>query len=147
MAALNKHPPKGPPMNPPFAYTASSKASVEQLITDLEALPHPLRLVLLVQIWKLGLMRPKGFALRFLFWFAKRMRGDKGLPIMLKALEQKDPAAVQSFWDQTIAHIRNGKDREDMDSVGGFSQSEIDLIAKILTTLHLLADRQPVAQV
>lgn len=145
MSALNKYPPKEP--RPMPAYLASSRADVERLVDDLNALPQPLRLVLMVQLWQHKLMLPRGWALRFMFWFAKKRHGQNAMSLLVSIFQKKSPESVQAFWDQTITHIRTGKDREDRDSVGGFSQREINLVTRILAAISNIVDQQRVPQV
>jgi hypothetical protein len=43
---------------------------------------------------------------------------------------------VENLIDQTARHARFGTDREDNDSVGGFSQREVDALAQLLGIMH-----------
>ncbi len=44
-----------------------------------------------------------------------------------------DPTIYDDFVSCTINHIRGGEDTEDADSVGGFSQREIDLVCDYIS--------------
>ena len=79
------------------------------------------------------LMQPTQAWVGVLVWVAKR-RGKASLQKFLEITDgQPNSTFVRDVYVQTIRHIIHGKDREDRDSVGGFSQREMDLIVTELS--------------
>lgn len=74
----------------------------------------------------LGLMYPN---LKYLIIlkFIKFLRGYSGLEVFFIELQKREPNTCRQLILQTANHCLRDKDREDKDSVGGFSQREIDL--------------------
>ncbi|MGA4550626.1 hypothetical protein [Methylorubrum aminovorans] len=79
----------------------------------------------LVVVHATGLMLPRGI-LRLGLWLVG-LRGEAGKARFLVELYRRDPAGALTLWAQTCEHVLHGKDREDANSVGGWSQREIDL--------------------
>lgn len=107
------------------SYRASSREDVAALSVAMRGLPDDDKLRGLVIAHATGLMLPRGI-LRLGLWLVG-LRGGARKALFLAELYRRDAAGALTLWDQTCSHVLNGKDREDADSVGGWSQREIDL--------------------
>lgn len=104
---------------------ASSRSDLEAFCGSLDALDADRRVALMQRIWCAGYMLPTG-ALRPLLWIVRITRGEAGVGHLLRRLQQRNPDIFGLFWRQTLAHLLHGRDVEDRDSAGGYSQRELD---------------------
>lgn len=107
------------------SYRASSREDVAALSVAMRGLSDGDKLRGLVIVHATGLMLPRG-SLRLGLWLAG-LRGETRKAVFLAELYRRDPAGALLLWEQTCSHVLNGRDREDANSVGGWSQREIDL--------------------
>ncbi len=78
--------------------------------------------------YSLGLMEFAGKASKATVWLIRLVRGQTGVENFLRFLWKKSPDTVHVMHYETALHSVYGKDAEDSDSVGGWSQREIDLL-------------------
>lgn len=109
-------------------YCAASREEVAALVTAMRGLSDDDKLRGLVIVHATGLMLPRGI-LRLGLWLVG-LRGEARKAFFLAELYRQDPAGALTLWEQTCSHVLKGKDREDADSVGGWSQREIDLFVR-----------------
>jgi hypothetical protein len=113
---------------PVAIYSARSKASLEVLARDLRNLSENRKIKYLAYCWVVPLMLPPWY-LRPLFALLKRLRGEAGFRSVIKWMNNKtDGDFLDGIEKDTLDHLLTGHDTEDRDSVGGFSQREINAI-------------------
>jgi hypothetical protein len=115
-------------------YRASDRDDLRRLANDIRDVPGPNRPTLVAAINAAGLMKGP------LWWrLAARLVQLRHWCSLFdayyriyRAPHPKAPQVVDALLDDTARHAQFGDDREDEDSVGGFSQREIDILATIL---------------
>lgn len=115
-------------------FRANSKQSVSDLSVALTSLPH---WFVLAHVHDLGLMGCRQQPLAFLIGVVKRLRGTNGMLAFFLSLKTRSPDTLNMWWADTLAHIHFGKDTEDADSVGGWSQREIDQLCARIPSLAI----------
>jgi hypothetical protein len=115
------------------ATVASSDLSIRALASNLRLLPRDRRTVLAGYLMAEGLMFPP-IHLWPIFWVLRRIRGKQGLYNFVAILSQIYPRAIDGIIADTAKHMLDGRDTEDADSVGGFSQRELNLIVRYLNS-------------
>lgn len=109
---------------------ASSRQDIEALAEAIRGVEKEASCQLAAVIVDLGLMRLRyeepqvAGAMEML----KNVRGRRGLIDFFTFLWVLEPDTLTEFKEDIIFHILSGKDTEDSDSVGGWSQREIDLL-------------------
>lgn len=110
-------------------YSASNRDDIDALYRDMMALSNPEMIAAQILVMERKLMLPLGifkWALMFV-----SLRGARGRVAFIKEHYRREPQKALALWKQTADHVLKGKDREDRDSVGGWSQREIDLFCEI----------------
>ncbi|MFA9261868.1 MAG: hypothetical protein ACEQSB_00715 [Undibacterium sp.] len=115
-----------------YGFDARSHVSIGRFAYMIGDLHGDELAVVLATIHVNGLMLMKNWSIRLSFWFARKLRGELGVVAMFSSLQAKAPKIIQEIVDQTVSHIRYGKDLIDEESVGGFCQTEMDLILDAL---------------
>lgn len=105
---------------------ASSPLDVLVLVQWLVELDPVRRPAVLAHAHNERLMRARG-TLRPMLWLVRRLRGKRGVEAFFDHLAVRDPRAMHAMWWQMLDHIHLGRDTEDADSSGGWSQQELDL--------------------
>ena len=108
-------------------YRANNISDLRSLAADLNNLPLPQKIAVGAHLLDAGLMRMSGVLLG-MQWLLKRARGYKGAYAFMIRTSADHPQQFKAFWEDTSNHILNGKDTEDTDSVGGYSQREVNMI-------------------
>lgn len=106
-------------------YKASSKDDLSELSVRLTALPN---WVVLAHVHDLGLMRCRQQPLSFLMWLVQKFKGIGGLLHFFYQLKERSPDVISMWHADMMRHMHLGRDTEDADSVGGWSQREINLL-------------------
>ncbi len=89
----------------------------------------------LAHVHDLGLMRCRQQPLAMMISLVRRLRGTGGMLALFLNLKQRSPDVVTMWFADTLNHLHLGKDTEDTDSVGGWSQREIDLLCERIPAL------------
>ncbi|MEA3537650.1 MAG: hypothetical protein U9R73_00805 [Pseudomonadota bacterium] len=114
-----------------MTFKASSMQDCRELASIVSVqigLPHQAEIASKILGW--GLMREIGlfgFAVRILRWIRPRDYVRR-----LELFYHSNPAEASHLLLMTAQHIVAGKDTVDRDSVGGFSQAEIDQLVSII---------------
>jgi hypothetical protein len=106
---------------------ANSEEDLKLLAKAFLTTPRETYWVLMAKVHQLGLMRFRGFN-KILLELLKKIRGEEYIFYFFNLLDKVYPKGVEEALYETARHIVNGKDTEDEDSVGGWSQREIDLL-------------------
>lgn len=117
---------------------ATSKTDVRLLATCLMTVPQEDKWKIVGKIYDLGLMRFRGS--NFLLWLIKKWNGAAGVFQFFKILSERSPKTIDTWLEDTIRHVVNGKDKFDPASAGGWSQKEVDLLLDNVT-FSLLKNR------
>lgn len=107
-------------------YRANNFGDLSALSIRLCSLPS---WVALGAVHDLGLMKmppPWGVML----WLIRKLRGSQGVTNFFWHMSQRSPDQVNAWVAQMLQHLHFGKDTEDSDSLGGWSQREINLLAE-----------------
>lgn len=106
-------------------FAANSRTEIEDFVRALHGLPLEERRRAILMLYEMQTMRPdpSSSAIIGTVRFFGGERGERWLFDWLL----KSPHRVERIWRETLEHILDGEDREDEDSVGGWSQREIDL--------------------
>jgi hypothetical protein len=112
-----------------MTYKASSATDVNDLATMLENLDEFKTLEFVRLVLHKSLMKPPLW-LGVMLALLKAIRGRHGINNFVTLLWNSKPEIIGDLFDQTIEHMLYGKDQEDVNSAGGFSQREIDLIVE-----------------
>ena len=122
---------------------ASKRAGIEAVIVRILSLEPANKALFSGFVLGEGLMLMRGINALAYGLFARLVAKMKGLSpaqvymnthlIMVKR-ERLD--IIADSIAQTIAHMRHGKDREDKNSAGGFSQRELQLVTNVLAILE-----------
>lgn len=116
--------------DPRRVYRATHRRDVMDLAFTLENTPEALRPTVAAFVVQRGLMvGPWWF--RMLVGAINRNRPAVAIA-KLRGFYVRLPNEAAHLITETARHMRHGKDREDADSVGGFSQREFDLIVAVL---------------
>jgi hypothetical protein len=107
-------------------YLASRRGDLREVAQIARDLPKPRKVQGVILAHELGLMLPRG-KLRIAMWF---FRTPRARSVFMQQMFQRDEPATLNLWEQTLLHMTSGKDREDTDSVGGWSQRELDIFTK-----------------
>src|SRR5665213_2301630 len=105
-------------------YQASSRESIHQFSRDLLNLPMMQQLDCFAHCIAVGCMKSH-WSTNWCFNIIKWRHGEIGIKYLIAKL-----GLFNSIQQDTIHHLLYGRDRTDKDSVGGFSQCELDDIAK-----------------
>lgn len=108
-------------------YDASKKEDVARLAHNFATTPSSDYWKVLGHVHDLGLMRFRGIN-RPLVWILRKVRGTAGVLALFRILDQCLPGSMNEMMLDTIKHMLTGKDREDPNSFGGWSQREIDAL-------------------
>jgi hypothetical protein len=123
-------------------YKASERDDLLVLASLLSMAQHtPLAANIAAGVTGAGLMPPPWW-LRACIWIIER-RYKKGKVIcaflLFHSLARRGHAQIaETIVSNTVKHLLNGVDREDENSVGGFSQREINSLVAILSGCRLL---------
>lgn len=117
---------------------ATSIEDVRLLATCLMTVPQEDKWKIMGKIYELDLMKLRGFG--FVVGLIRKWKGAAGIFQFFKIVSEKSPETLDTWIEDTIRHIVNGKDATDPASVGGWSQKEIDLLLDNVT-FSLLKDR------
>ena len=104
---------------------ANNSDDVRELAMGLANLPA---CQVLAHVHDLGLVRMPRSWLGVLMAILRKVRGTAGMRTFFVDLSIRDPDLVRDWMADTLAHVVDGCDLEDFDSVGGWSQREIDLL-------------------
>ena len=96
---------------------------------ELSCMDTPEKIRLTAFVISEGLMRAP-FPIGMLFGLVRWRHGKIGVKNVILKYAKDHEASVLEMFEQTLHHMVYGKDREDSDSVGGFSQREINMILK-----------------
>lgn len=107
---------------------ASSRDDILRLATLIRGIEGEDRCQFAAVITDLGLMKVKHAQVTGAIEMLKSVRGKRGLIDFFTFLFVIEPNALEEFIEDTIDHILNGVDSEDIDSVGGWSQREVNLL-------------------
>lgn len=100
---------------------------------------------LLAALHHLGLMKAEGGIFRISLAVVGTMKGRPGLLAFFRHLQKRKPSVIDAMIAQTVYHAVHGNDREDADSMGGWSQREIDLLLAHVTFSNLDVSAPPKA--
>lgn len=119
---------------------ANSIEDIRLLASCFLTIPQENKWIVMARVYELGLMNFKGIT----GWLVRLLRKYKegvGVFHLFNYLNKSNPKEIDKCIEDTIYHIVKGEDDEDSDSVGGWSQREIDLI---LSRVHfsLLKDEE-----
>lgn len=112
-------------------YKANQIEDVMWLADTLDGLPPDIKLDLLLWVTEKGYMIPN-IVQRTIEYFIHKWRGNAGVENYRRILWSSHPETYKAAWDDFIRHLEFGTDRIDPDSVGGYSQSELDSIHEFL---------------
>ena len=115
-----------------MTFKASSIADIGRLSVALTSLP---RWYALAHIHDLGLMRCRQQPLAFTIWALRKIKGTAGMLSFFCNFNGYSPDTIDDWYADTLRHMHFGKDTEDSDSAGGWSQREIDLLVARLPVL------------
>lgn len=113
-------------------FLASSEQSLAEASNAIDSFSAKQKIVFMANIFEHGLMTVP-FPINLIIGFVKKYRKRAGLENMCNLLISRDEKTVAIFLDETKTHMRYGYDTEDNDSVGGFSQREINLLFDSIT--------------
>lgn len=119
-------------------YDATKHDDLRRLADDIRSVPEQNRAAFAACISALGLMKGP------IFWrvsarlvqLRHRCSLEGAYLRLYTAPHREAPKVVEAVIEHTAHHARFGTDREDNDSVGGFSQREIDALAQLLGIMH-----------
>lgn len=106
---------------------ANSKEDIRKLAEAFRTIPREQYWIIMAKVHQLRLMKFTG-CVGFLFKYMIKFRGEESIFFFFNRLDKIYPKAVEEALYETIRHIVNGKDVQDEDSIGGWSQREIDLL-------------------
>lgn len=110
-------------------YRASSREDLEHLAGMMDRLTDARKAAGVAAIHANGLMLPRG-VLKLAVMFPRLAGGKAGITKFFQQLYLRDAASMNAMWDQTREHMLRGKDTEDKNSVGGWSQRELDIFTQ-----------------
>lgn len=105
---------------------ANSEQDIRLLASCFLTIPQQNRWVVLARVYEIGLMNFRG-PLGFLVRLLRKYKGGQGVFQFFSILNNLFPKEIDKCIEDTVYHIVKGEDRTDADSVGGWSQAEIDL--------------------
>jgi len=108
-------------------YDATKKDDVARLAHNFATTPSDDYWKVLGHVHDLGLMRFRGIN-GPLVWILRKVRGTAGVLALFRILDQRVTGSMSEMMRETIMHMLTGKDREDPNSFGGWSQREIDAL-------------------
>jgi hypothetical protein len=108
-------------------YKANSKRDIQLLAKVIEDVPQQAQWYIVWYVWRNDLMRIRQWFPRLLLWFMYMRHGDWGTQMMFRQMEQKNPEQITQIISDTCRHVLYGQDKEEVGSLGGWSQREIDL--------------------
>jgi hypothetical protein len=125
-------------MNAPITcnWRANSEASILFFKETLRTFPDSKLPSLMAVICGLGLMRPRGWfrmAVKVISWRHREPKHAAYLRMFI--MGERGLNLAKEIRAQTVQHILQGRDTEDADSVGGFSQREINIIGWTMNQL------------
>ncbi len=112
---------------------ANCRADVVDLARAIATTPERLLPAVLAEVYFLGLMLPRELWLAPFFWFVRKARGRAGMHRFFALLHRRHPEITRQWIADTARHITEGHDTEDDDSIGGWSQREIDALQSRLS--------------
>lgn len=114
-----------------MAFKASSRQDLFEAALRIDHLQTEEKVIFLTNTIQFGLMNAP-VLLNIVLKGLKATRGRNGLLAFFKKMYARPDQAniLAGMIADTRAHLFNGKDTEDKDSVGGFSQRELDLLFK-----------------
>ncbi|CCG43211.1 hypothetical protein [Magnetospirillum molischianum] len=119
-----------------FDYTNSS--DLERLRLALVTTSDHDRAMIVAFCMTSGLMLPKGFAMRWLWWVSRKNRFVK----MTAALTHpKTKPLLDDMWRETINWMVAGKDQNDPKSAGGWNSNELNLFVEFLRFIGVFRRR------
>jgi hypothetical protein len=123
-------------------FKANSAHDVLWLSFCLQRVPVHQRLIVVAHIYDLGLMQFRG-PMGLLLSLVRRLRGTIGISAFFERYSRHNPGPVlQGLLVETAMHVAKGHDREDADSVGGWSQREIDALCGRVSFLRGAVPRE-----
>lgn len=110
---------------------ASSDFDVKLLAGCFLTTPKEDQWKIIAKVYDLGIMKFRGIG--WILWTLKKLKGSAGIFQFFKILSEKSPKSIDKCIEDIIIHIVKGKDTTDPNSIGGWSQKEIDLLLKNVT--------------
>lgn len=110
-------------------YQASSREDLEHLAGMMDLLTDARKAAGVAAIHAHGLMLPRGI-LALAVMFPRFVGGKASVTKFFQQLYLRDAKSMNAMWDQTREHMLRGKDTEDRNSVGGWSQRELDIFTQ-----------------
>lgn len=110
-------------------YKANDRKDVNALYDRLCEHNH---VEVLTAVYMLRLMRIGTGWNGLMLWLVKKSRGEQGVRNFFTSLRTLHADAFNSLVVDTVYHCAWGQDGVDQDSVGGWSQREIDLLCRKL---------------
>lgn len=109
-----------------MTYKANSKEDVKLLAQRIRDTPTEDRCQLIADCVFLGLMYINDPYTSDTLEVMKKHNQENAVFMFFNLYEKLNPGFIDSFIEDVYNHIVNGKDTVDQDSVGGWSQREID---------------------
>lgn len=106
---------------------ATSLNDVGEFANQLDNSPHSTKVHLVAYTLSEGLMQMP-FPFGILTGLLKLVRGKDGIKKFVYIISNAHVDIFNQMYNDTISHMLYGTDREDKNSVGGFSQRELNLI-------------------
>ena len=113
-----------------MTYKANSKKDVARLAQRIRDTPADNRWQLAAEIVYLGLMNFREAPIQDIIKHARYTKNIKALYAFFTVFDVMEKQIIDFFIEDTAKHAINGNDTEDEDSVGGWSQREIDLLVE-----------------
>lgn len=131
------------PYNADDIAIASNRAAVEAVIARINALRPANQALFTGFVLGEGLMLLRGVAALAYGLFARliaKMKGISAAQVYMNShlimVKRNQFDMIDDAIGQTTDHMRNGKDREDKNSVGGYSQRELQLVVNVLAIIE-----------
>ena len=119
---------------------AKSKFDLYTLEMEIRMIPYDKRWMFVAGMNDFDIMRTRNILPRLLLWYAKWRGGKEGrslaIAMFFGELSRNDPNAINAMFEQTIDHIRFGKDTEEIGAAGGLCQREINVVLTWLNTFN-----------
>lgn len=108
-------------------YDYTNKGHLRDIASVLEGATTRQQALICAAALSAGWMRPRGIAMRVLWFVAKlRHRNGNGLIPLANSLLDKRVSEIRSeMWRQTLAWLVDGKDTSDSRSAGGWNACEL----------------------
>lgn len=111
-----------------MTYKANSKEDVARLAQRVRDTPAEDRWQLAADVVYLGLMNFREAPIQDIIKHARYTENIDAIYAFFAVFDAMERQFINDFVEDTAEHAINGRDIEDEDSVGGWSQREIDLL-------------------